>query len=84
VFAEQPSGAQRNGWTQSLAAADELDNLQAVVVLELSGGPLLPPHNLVIQFHGDTIPLQLEVLQQLHDAQRGGKLLRLSIDYNFH
>ena len=49
-------------------AADELDDLQAVVVLELSGGPPLPPHDLVIQFHRDTIPLQLEALQQLDYA----------------
>ena len=72
-----------NDW-DGLAPADELDDFQTVLVLEAGRGPLVVPHDFVVQLHCDPIPLQLEVLQQLHNAQRSGNLLRCSVNYNFH
>ena len=68
----------------TLPTADEVDDLQAVSILQQDRGPLVAPHDLAIQLDCDAVSRKLKVAEQLRDVEWRGKLLVLSVDDKFH
>ena len=46
------------------AAADEVDDLQPVTILQRRAGPLLAAHDVAVQFHRDPVRLHSELLEK--------------------
>src|SRR5258708_2002785 len=68
----------------ALTAANEVDDLQTIVILQLRFRPAVAAHDLAVQLYGDPILLQIERANQV--AQRGRRryLPALAVDDDCH
>jgi hypothetical protein len=66
------------------AAADEVDDLQAVFIVKFGGTPALAREDVEIQFDGDAVVLHAEVFDERGDGERVGKLALLAVDLKSH
>jgi hypothetical protein len=69
---------------EHLPAADEVDDFQAVFVLQRGGGPLVAPHDLAIQLYRDPVAGKLKVAEQLREIEWCRNLPVFSVDDEFH
>jgi hypothetical protein len=68
--------------TRNLSAPNKLYNLDLIAPMDGSAVPLRLSHDLAIEFHGDTRPLDSQKTQQSVEWEPGGHAARLSIHNN--
>lgn len=73
-----------NSRIEELPPADELDDLEAVVWLDLRRLPLGARENFAVAFDGDAISAHLQHFEQGGDGQAIGNVATVSIDDDLH
>ena len=67
------------------AAADEMDDLEAVAFAEKGGGPALAGDNVAVEFDGNAVRLHAELFDQGGQGEgAGGKLPLFAINEQTH
>ncbi len=67
------------------AAADEMDDLEAVAFAEERGGPAVAGDNVAVEFDGNAVRLHAELFDQGGQGEAvGGKLPLFAIDEQTH
>jgi hypothetical protein len=67
------------------AAADEMDDLEAVAFGEERGGPAVAGDNVAVEFDGNAVRLHAELFDQRRQGEAaGGKLPLFAIDEQTH
>jgi hypothetical protein len=67
------------------AAADEMDDLEAVAFGEKRGGPAVAGDNVAVEFDGNAVRLHAELFDQGRQGEAvGGKLPLFAIDQQTH
>ena len=67
------------------AAADEMDDLEAVAFGEQRGGPAVAGDNVAVEFDGNAVRLHAELFDQGGEGEPvGGKLALFAIDEQTH
>ena len=67
------------------AAADEMDDLEAVAFAEERGGPAVAGDNVAVEFDGHAVRLHPELFDQRGQGEPvGGKLALFAIDEQTH
>src|SRR6185312_16121085 len=64
--------------------AHEMHNLQPIAFLQLRLCPAVARSNVAIEFYGNAICLELQLLYQLRQGCTGGTIFRLSVDDDGH
>jgi len=67
-----------------LAAADEVDDFEAVVGLDLGFVPEGAGKNIEVALDGDAVTAHFEVVQQCSHIQTVGDLARISVNLDYH
>src|SRR5215208_6355738 len=68
-----------NDWKQKLAAADEVDDLDAVAVGEGCGGPVGAADDVAVEFDGDAPGRERELFDEGEQRRPFGQFLRLAV-----
>lgn len=71
-------------WDALNAAADEMNDLDPVFIVENSRRPVATTHYVTIEFDRDSRGLKLEVGYESVDGQAFRELARLPVDLNLH
>jgi hypothetical protein len=69
------------------AAADEVNNFQAVAFVELSFGPTIPRHDFAIEFNGDAVGLHAKRFHERGKGEWGwsvAEVALVSVKVKFH
>jgi len=74
----------RGGSAGGRAAADEVNNLELVAVVEAGLSPKIARDDAAIQFHGDAVRFHAHLFEQGSQSERSVKIAVFPVNLKFH